>query len=129
MPASSPVVIDQLVACDGKEPGRERSLAIVGDPALMQRQKSILDQIVRVLRVRRQPSLEIALQQMPQNTEQTAIGILVPVKGQKHQRLQLEFAHRHHVFQLRTALWRNGYDSIGDKSRKVKPTEFVITTA
>ncbi len=60
------------------KPGRERSLAIVGDPALMQRQKRILDQIVRILRVRRQPSLEIALQQMPQNTEQTAIGILVP---------------------------------------------------
>ncbi len=57
-PASSPVVIDQLVACDGKEPGRERSLAIVGDPALMQRQKRILDQIVRILRVRRSRRLK-----------------------------------------------------------------------
>ncbi|MNV21920.1 hypothetical protein D3C71_1128720 [compost metagenome] len=60
-----PMMIDQLVAGDGEKPCRERTLAIISNPPLMQGEKRILNQIVQVMHVRSQPPSEITLQQVP----------------------------------------------------------------
>src|SRR6266536_4440824 len=46
-PCSSKI-IDQLVACDGINPGRERLVRIVGRPSYMKRQQRLLNKILHI---------------------------------------------------------------------------------
>src|SRR6266536_2127851 len=48
--ARSSKIIDQLVACDGINPGRERLVRIVGMPSYMKRQQRLLNEILHISR-------------------------------------------------------------------------------
>ncbi|EGE60567.1 hypothetical protein RHECNPAF_14110050 [Rhizobium etli CNPAF512] len=88
-PTVAAMMVDQLVAGDREEPGGERSLPVVGGSAGMQRQQCLLDQVFHIrFRRRSHPAAVITDEQHAQSGEQTPIGRLVPVKGEKHQCFQ-----------------------------------------
>src|SRR6266536_238480 len=82
-------IIDQLVACDGINPGRELLVRIVGMPSYMKRQQRLLNEILHISRTAsRQPGLVISTQVPAQPAKNIAVRPFVAAEGCHHETFQ-----------------------------------------
>src|SRR6266536_3340573 len=94
--ARSSKIIDQLVACDGINPGRERLVRIVGMPSYMKRQQRLLNEILHISRTAsRQPGLVISTQVPAQPAKNIAVRPFVAAEGCHHETFQFSLDSVH----------------------------------
>ena len=86
-PARTAVMVDQLVSSDGVDPGGHQLSAVKGGALGVDRDQSLLHQILRLPQIRLQPTAKIRLQTRMKPLQKTPVGGRVAIKRAQHQRL------------------------------------------
>ena len=99
--ARAAVVVDELVAGDGVDPGGERLVAVEGGPLGVEGDQRVLHQVLALGRIRPQAPAEIDDQPPAQALQQAPVGRRVAVERAQHQRLQFGLGVGHTHSQVR----------------------------